>query len=89
MMLVKLFASVLGGLAAHQAYRPSHELGERTGALFRNSVGGLGMLPFLLMLHDEFGEMKHDRVRLLVAYLINLGAFGTGVFIGHLLDDVK
>ena len=43
-LLLKLIAGVFGGIAAHQAYRPSLTLGERTGALFRNAVGGLILL---------------------------------------------
>lgn len=88
-LLLKLISGVLGGIAAHQAYRPSFSMGDRTGALFRNAVGGMILLPFLLLLCEDFEEISNTRVRLMATYLVNLGSVGTGVFLGHLIDENK
>lgn len=87
-LTIKLFAALLGGLACHQLYRPSISLGDRWGSLFRYAVGWLATLPFLLMLYHD-AKNEDEMERLTATYLLAGGAFGSGSFIGHLLDRLK
>lgn len=87
-LALKLFAALLAGFGTHQAYRPSLVLGERWGSLLRYVLGSLIVLPFLLLvLHDAKNEDEDERVT--AAYLLVLGAVGSGTFLGHLYDRVR
>lgn len=85
-LALKLLAAVLAGFGLHVFYRPTLVLGERWGTLARYALGCLGLLPFLLLVHHQMGEVKDEDERLAVSYLMTVGAMGTGTFLGHLWD---
>ena len=84
MVILRLVFVAMSGFGLHQAYRPTLSLGPRWGSMLREAIGTLGMLPGLLLLHDREG---HDNV--VSAYLLTCFAFGSGVFIGHMVDRMS
>jgi len=85
-LFLRLSVTILGGLAMHRFYRPTLIFGDRWGNMMRYSIGTLLLLPFVLLINHALGSVKDDDERLMSSYLLGAGAFGTGVFVGHLAD---
>lgn len=80
-LALKLLCGVVGGFAMHWFHKPASAFGEKWGLIVKYVIGWLGALPFLLLLlPDEYRE------EVIKAYLLTGGAFGSGVFVGHVLD---
>lgn len=87
-LILRLIAAVVGGFAAHRLYTPSLSMGPRWGSMFRYAVGMITTLPFLLMVHHAIKSDSDDE-RLLTAFLLTIGAVGSGTFVGHWSDTVS
>ena len=85
MIILKLLTACLAGFGAHQAYKPTLAFGPRWGNMLRYGIGALVMLPFVLLLQDEFDGAKPAE-RTLAGYVLSLLGVGAGVFLGHLAD---
>ena len=81
-LTLKLFAGIVGGFATHFFHKPTAAFGPKWGTLVRYAIGYLAALPFMLMLLPE-----ECREKVISAYLLTAGSFGTGVFIGYITDD--
>lgn len=91
-MVWRLLAAAIGGFAAHQLHKPTQRFGPRWGAMLRYGVGSLALIPFRLMVLSKMREVARGRRAeddILISDLVTLGAFGTGVFVGYLLDDMQ
>lgn len=95
MLWIKLLSTVLAGFGMHQFYRPSQTFGPRWGSLIRYAVGTIGMLPFLILINRQISNPHHtpspegQDERLTVSYLVTAVAFGTGTFLGHMVDRAR
>jgi TM2 domain-containing membrane protein YozV len=88
-LLVYLIAGSLSGFGAHRAYNPSLAMGSRSGTLLRYGIGGMLILPFLLLFVDLIPAKKEDDavMRAGIGYLIALGCVGVGVAAAHIIDQ--
>lgn len=85
MIFPKLLVAVLAGFGAHQAYKPSLTFGPRWGNMLRYGIGAVVLLPFVLLLQDEF-KSDNPHARTMAGYVLALLGVGVGVFVGHLAD---
>ena len=91
-MILRLIASLLGGLAGHSFHRPTQKFGPRWGSMLRYSIGYMLCIPFVAMVYSS---LRHDKTdpdeinAIIVSMLLTGGGFGTGVFIGYLVDDLR
>ncbi len=68
-------------------YRPTRPFGPRWGMMIRYAIGSLAVMPFRMMIADELHSLdKHPNERQIVADLLALGSFGSGVATGHMIE---
>lgn len=91
MFILKLIIAVIVGFAGHQTCKPTVDFGPRWGSLTRSVVGVLMFLPVFVIVKrsipeksGDFGDAERD----IVAGLITAGALATGVFSGHVIDEI-
>lgn len=90
LLVLKLMAAVLIGLAGHRTWRPTRQFGNRLGNLVRYAIGLLMFIPTQIIVKSSLpkhAEIDTDEAeRDLIAGLLSAGAIGTGVMVGHILD---
>jgi hypothetical protein len=89
MIMVYFLASLLGGLAGHQSYRFTRNIESGWRNLAEHGIGGLLILPFLLVFWVALGGEKRDIPRVFSAYCAALFGVGAGVAAGWMLDQVE
>jgi hypothetical protein len=90
MLILKLVAALMFGLAGHRTWGPTRQFGDKLGNLVRYAIGILLFIPSQILIKTSLpkhadhpsDEMERD----LVAGLLAAGALGTGVMLGHVFD---
>jgi hypothetical protein len=90
MLIIKLIAAVLVGLAGHRTWKPTRQFGDRLGNLVRYAIGLLLFIPTQIIIKSSLprhAQIDSDEAeRDLVSGLLAAGAIGSGVMLGHVLD---
>ncbi len=89
MIFVYFVSAMAGGLAGHQSRRFTQHIESGWRNLSEHGIGGLLLLPFLLMLWIGLGGDKKEIPRLTAAFCMSLLGVGAGVSMGWLLDNME
>lgn len=88
MIFVVFCVSILGGLAGHQARNFTRHIQNGWRNLAEHGIGGLLLVPFILLFWLTNGGKKEEVPRLFSAILGALLGVGAGVSAGYMLDNV-
>lgn len=89
MIVVYFIASLLGGMAGHQSHRFTRNIESGWRNLADHGIGGLLLLPFILLFWLALGGSVKDIPRVFSAYCGALFGVGAGVAAGWMLDQVE
>ena len=87
MLIIRLFLVGLAGLAAHWTYEPTRTLGARWGSLVRYAIGVLLFIPAQIVIKHSLPANQPEVERDIISGLLAAGATGSGVLLGHMMDD--
>lgn len=88
MSFLILTVAFLGGLAGHQTHHFTRNIKNGWRNLAEHGIGGLLLLPFMLLFWPALGGNPKDIPRLLATCALSLLGVGAGVSFGWLLDNV-
>lgn len=88
MIFVIFITSLLGGIAGHQTRRLTRNIQGGWSNLVEHGIGGLLLLPFILLFWLAYGGEKKELPRVFAAVMGALLGVGAGVAAGYLADNL-
>lgn len=88
-LILTFLAAILGGVAGHQTRHLTRNIQNGWRNLSEHGIGGLLLLPFILLFWLAYDGKKEDLPRLFAAVLASLLGVGAGVSVGYLLDNLS
>jgi len=82
------FDTILGGLAGHQSRRFTQHIESGWRNLAEHGIGGILLVPFILLFWLANGGDVKDIPRLLASVLMALLGVGAGVSVGWMMDQL-
>ena len=87
--MIELLISTLGGFLLHQFARYTDRMPTGWRELSNYAIGIAGSLPFIGLFWWRLDDVKDNRKRSFIAYLLGFLGIGSGVAIGWFMDTIR